>query len=228
MKRILVIEDEPGISGFLKEGLEEEGFQIDVAEDGTTGLQKFKNHSFDLILMDWMLPGMSGVEVTEQIRKVNADVPIIFLTAKDTVQDTILGLRSGANDYLKKPFSFSELLERIKVHFRNGSKDKKVITYGPLNLDPVQRTVTKEESVITLTQKEFDLLHFLMKNMNSVCTRKEILDKVWDIHFEYSSGVIDVYINALRKKFQLPKEYSFIETVWGIGYMIKEHETEQA
>lgn len=228
MKRILVIEDEPGISGFLKEGLEEEGFHTEVAEDGLSGLQKFKAQSFDLILMDWMLPSMSGVEVTEQIRKSNTDIPIIFLTAKDTVQDTILGLQSGANDYLKKPFSFAELLERIKVHFRNNAKEKATITYGPLVLDPDQRVVTKDLSVVTLTQKEFDLLHFLMKNMNSVCTRKEILDKVWDIHFDYSSGVIDVYINALRKKFQLPKEYNFIETVWGIGYMIKEHETEQA
>ena len=225
MKRILVIEDEPGISGFLKEGLEEEGYYAELAEDGLQGLQKFKLEKFDLVLMDWMLPGMSGVEVTEHIRRINKKVPIIFLTAKDTVQDTILGLRSGANDYLKKPFSFAELLERIKVHFRNGKKDIEILSYGPLVLDPVLREVKKEDTSIPLTQKEFDLLRFLIKNKNKVCTRKDILEKVWDIHFDYSSGVIDVYINALRKKLQLPKAYSFIETVWGVGYIIKE-ETE--
>lgn len=221
MKRILVVEDEPGISGFLKEGLEEEGFQTDVAENGDLGFQKFSKNNYDMILMDWMLPGMTGLEVTEKIREKNNKVPIIFLTAKDTVQDTILGLRSGANDYLKKPFSFAELLERVKVHFRN-ARDNGELIYGPLKLNPEQREVEKNDEVISLTQKEFDLLRFLIINKNRVCTRKEILEVVWDIHFDYSSGVIDVYINALRKKLQLPSEYSFIETVWGVGYIIKE------
>lgn len=221
MKRILVVEDEPGISGFLKEGLEEEGFQTDVAENGDLGFQKFSKNNYDMILMDWMLPGMTGLEVTKKIREKNNKVPIIFLTAKDTVQDTILGLRSGANDYLKKPFSFAELLERVKVHFRN-ARDNGELIYGPLKLNPEQREVEKNDEVISLTQKEFDLLRFLIINKNRVCTRKEILEVVWDIHFDYSSGVIDVYINALRKKLQLPSEYSFIETVWGVGYIIKE------
>ncbi|MBN2638570.1 MAG: response regulator transcription factor [Bacteroidales bacterium] len=227
MKRILIIEDEPGISAFLKEGLEEEGFQTEVAENGTLGFQKFSKSHFDLILMDWMLPGLTGIEVTEKIRETNQHIPVIFLTAKDTVQDTILGLRSGANDYLKKPFSFAELLERIKVHFRNAENENAALTYGPLKLNPAQREVEKNNEVISLTQKEFDLLQFLIKNKNRVCTRKEILERVWDIHFDYSSGVIDVYINALRKKLQLPNEYSFIETVWGVGYIIKENETEE-
>jgi two-component system response regulator ArlR len=225
MKRILIIEDEPGIYGFLEEGLKEEGFETDIADTGDLGYKKFRQHHFDLILMDWMLPGMTGLEVTEKIREKNNTVPIIFLTAKDTLQDTLLGLRSGANDYLKKPFSFAELLERIKVHFRN-TKDNGELIYGPLKLNTEKREVETNDEVIRLTQKEFDLLRFLIVNKNRVCTRKEILEVVWGIHFDYNSGVIDVYINALRKKLKLPREYSFIETVWGVGYIIKDKETE--
>jgi DNA-binding response OmpR family regulator len=222
VKRILIIEDEPGISTFLKEGLEEEGFDTETAGNGIRGLQKAQSGKFDLILMDWMLPGLSGVEVTTELRKSDPHTPIIFLTAKDTVQDTILGLRSGANDYLKKPFSFEELLERIRVHFRKSQHETTVFQHGPLTIDNTKREVKWHDTLVSLTQKEHDLLLFLVKNKNKVCTRKEILQKVWDIHFEYSSGVIDVYINSLRKKFPFEVPENFIETIRGIGYIIKD------
>ncbi len=226
VKRILIIEDEAGISTFLKEGLEEEGFETDIANNGNTGLQKAQSGKFDLILMDWMLPGLNGVEVTADLRKTDPTTPIIFLTAKDTVQDTILGLRSGANDYLKKPFSFEELLERINVHFRKPKPEPVIFQHGPMVINHAKREAKWKDSVVTLTQKEYDLLLFLLKNKNHICTRKEILQKVWDIHFEYSSGVIDVYINALRKKFPFEKTDNFIETIRGIGYIIKDKEHE--
>lgn len=221
MKRILIIEDEPGISAFLKEGLEEESFETDIAIDGIKGLQKAQSGKFDLILMDWMLPGLSGVEVTAELRKTDPHTPVIFLTAKDTVQDTILGLRSGANDYLKKPFSFEELLERIHVHFRKLQPTTTAFQHGQLSIDDTKREVKWHNTLISLTQKEYDLLLFLVKNKNRICTRKEILQKVWDIHFEYNSGVIDVYINALRKKFPFDVPEKFIETIRGVGYIIK-------
>ncbi len=223
MKRILIIEDETGISNFLKEGLEEEGYTTDVAADGAKGLEKALTGKFDLILMDWMLPGMSGPDITTALREAGIHTPIIFLTAKDTVQDTILGLRSGANDYLKKPFSFEELLERIHVHFRKTHPETTLFRHGPLEIDNTKHEVKWHNQVVPLTQKEYDLLLFLIKNKNRICTRKEILQKVWDIHFEYNSGVIDVYINALRKKFPFDPPENFIETVRGVGYIVKEN-----
>ncbi len=221
MKKILIVEDEPGIVSFLKEGLEEEGYSTDTAFDGEAGLKKALSGKYDLILMDWMLPKRTGLEVTSEIRRTDKNTPILFLTAKDTVQDTILGLRSGANDYLKKPFSFEELLERIKVHFRNSQTKQAVIRHGPLLIDEVKHEVKWFETIVSLTQKEYDLLLFLVKNTNKVCTRKEILQKVWDIHFEYNSGVIDVYINSLRKKLLPRGDKELIETVRGIGYIVK-------
>ncbi len=223
MKKILIVEDEPGIASFLKEGLEEEGYQTDTASDGETGLKKALTGKYDLILMDWLLPRRTGLEVTVEIRKKDLRTPILFLTAKDTVQDTILGLRSGANDYLKKPFSFEELLERIKVHFRSPQTKPAVIHHGPLLIDEAKHEVKWFDNVVAMTQKEYDLLLFLVKNKNQVCTRKEILQKVWDIHFEYNSGVIDVYINSLRKKLTLPDEKELIETVRGVGYIVKDN-----
>ncbi len=223
MARILIVEDEKGISDFLKEGLTEEKFVVETAFDGAEGLQKILNNSYDVILMDWMLPKMQGVEVTRQIREAGISAPVIFLTARDTVQDTILGLRSGANDYLKKPFSFDELLERIRVQLRQKeTSDNNVYTHRGVKINQDMREAYVDNQEIHLTQKEFDLLLYLIKNKNKVCTRDEILDKVWDIHFEYDSGVIDVYINALRKKIKAVKDINIIETVRGVGYIVKD------
>jgi len=224
MTRILIIEDEKGISEFLKEGLTEENFEVTTAFDGQTGLEKALKEDYDIILMDWMLPKMPGIEVTQKIRSAGKQTAIIFLTAKDTVQDTILGLRSGANDYLKKPFSFEELLERIKVQLRKPEPldTPNILEHKGVKIDKNKREVFVDDQEIHLTQKEFDLLSYLIQNKNRVCPREEILDKVWDIHFDYDSGVIDVYINSLRKKIKSVKNLNIIETVRGVGYIVKD------
>lgn len=218
MKNILIVEDEEGIVQFLKQGLEEEGYIISAANDGKEGLKLFQNDKFDLLLLDWMLPKMTGLELCKTIRQENNKVPIIFLTAKDTVQETVEGLKSGANDYIKKPFSFDELLERIKVQLRD-KKELELLTLGPIEINIQKHQVTVNKIEVSLTQKEFDLLHYLVKNKGVVCSRTQIIQDVWDIHFEYDTGVIDVFMNALRKKLNLKVDEDYIKTIRGVGYI---------
>ncbi len=220
--RILIVEDEPGISNFLKQGLQEESFSVDIAANGNKGLQLALSGDYDLLLLDWMVPGISGIEVCRQFRKEFKDTPVIFLTAKDTVDETIFGLQSGANDYIKKPFHFEELLERIKVQLRPKSGEHSIFYLGNITLNTGNHQVLKNGEEINLTQKEFALLEYLIRNKGTVCRRTRIIESVWDIHFEYNTGVIDVYINALRKKLQLGEDENYIQTVRGIGYMAKE------
>ncbi len=223
MQKILIIEDEKGISEFLTEGLSEENYTVETAFDGLSGLQKILQNTYDIILMDWMLPGLQGIDVTKKTRNAGIQTPIIFLTAKDTVQDTILGLRSGANDYLKKPFSFEELLERIKVQLRNTTDEQpEILSHKDIKINLKKRECSVNNIKLHLTQKEFDLLVFLCQNKNQVCTRDDILNKVWNIHFEYDSGVIDVYINSLRKKIKAANHQNIIETIRGVGYIVKD------
>lgn len=220
--RILLVEDEPGISAFLRQGLEEETYAVDIATDGNQGLDMALSGDYDLILLDWMLPGMSGLEVCRIFRKTFKDTPVIFLTAKDTAEEAIFGLQSGANDYIRKPFNFDELLERIKVQLRPRSGEHAVFTLGNIVLNTDTYEVRKDDQLINLTQKEFALLEFLMRNKGKVCRRTRIIERVWDIHFEYNTGIIDVYINALRKKLALSDEENYIQTVRGVGYIAKE------
>lgn len=220
--RILIVEDEPGIANFLKQGLEEEAFAVDVAEEGYNGLQLALTGEYDLLLLDWMLPGISGIEICRKFREKFPLTPVIFLTAKDTVQETIFGLQAGANDYIKKPFHFEELLERIKVQLRGGDGSHEIFTLGSLRLDTGTHQVFKENEEIHLTQKEFALLEYLLRNKGRVCRRTRIIESVWDIHFDYNTGVIDVYINALRKKLKLKDNEEYIHTVRGVGYIAKE------
>ena len=216
---ILIIEDEAGISDFLKQGLEEENYKVTLANNGESGIKAFNNLKPDLVLLDWLMPKISGLEVCRIIREKDQKVPILFLTAKDTVQDTIEGLKAGANDYIKKPFSFEELLERIKIHFRNQNKEE-YLSSGNVIMDLLRRKVFVNTTEIFLTQREFDLLQYLMSRKGSVCPRNSIIKDVWGIYFEYDTGVIDVFINAIRKKMNLNKENDFIQTIRGIGYMI--------
>lgn len=215
---ILIIEDESGIASFLKQGLEEENYVISLASNGEEGLQKALTEQPDLILLDWMLPKLSGLEVCKAFRKKDTQTPILFLTAKDTIQETIEGLKAGANDYIKKPFSFEELLERIKIHFRNKDENK-VLTLGNIVLDKNSFQVFVDKNEVNLTQREFELLAYLIKNKGSVCTRTNIIEDVWDIHFEYDTGVIDVFMNAIRKKLNLTKDQELIKTIRGVGYI---------
>lgn len=214
---ILIVEDEKGIVNFLTQGLEEEGFVISSANNGEEGLVKALSLNVDLVLLDWMMPKMTGIEVCKAIRKEKS-IPIIFLTAKDTVQETIEGLKAGANDYIKKPFSFDELLERIKIHFRTNNETQ-IFTLGNITLDINKFQVLVNQTEVALTQREFELLAYLIKNKGSVCTRNKIIEDVWDIHFEYDTGVIDVFMNAIRKKLNLTKDQDLIKTIRGIGYI---------
>ena len=216
--RILIVEDEVGILQFLQQGLEEEGYTIVTATDGEKALELLTNENFDLVLLDWMLPKLTGLEVCKAYRLQNKTSPIIFLTAKDTVQETIEGLQAGANDYIKKPFSFDELVERIKIHFRNKAEEQ-LLTLGPIEMDLSKHLVMVNNVAITLTHREFELLHYLVKNKGKVCTRTQIIEDVWDIHFDYDTGVIDVFMNAIRKKLNLKKEEDYIKTIRGVGYI---------
>lgn len=223
--RILIVEDEPSISNFIKDGLEEEGFAVDVADNGKKGLQlAFDNlEEYDVILLDWMLPGMSGIEICRHIRLENKVVPIIFLTAKDTVDDVVFGLETGANDYIRKPFSFEELLARIRVLMRKNEVQTTIFSAGDIVMNIEKHTVTKKGIPVELTHKEFSLFEYFLRNKGTVCRRTRIIEKVWDIHFDYDNSVIDVYINSLRKKLDEPGKPSIITTVRGVGYKIEDN-----
>lgn len=216
--KILVIEDEIGIANFLKQGLEEEGYEVLTASNGQSGIDLALSVDVDLILLDWMLPKVTGIDVCKTIRKTNLDVPILFLTAKDTVQETIEGLQAGANDYIKKPFSFEELLERVKIYFRKNAVVN-ILTLGNIQINLLKYQVLMDEKEISLTQREFELLTYLIKNKGKVCTRNQIIEDVWNIHFEYDTSVIDVFMNAIRKKINLSKENDLIKTIRGVGYI---------
>jgi DNA-binding response OmpR family regulator len=220
--KILIIEDEIGISNFLKQGLEEENYQVLVAHNGLDGLEMALKQVPDLILLDWMLPKMQGIDVCINIRNSGSQVPILFLTAKDTVQETIDGLKAGANDYIKKPFSFDELLERIKIHFRS-AKTNQILTLGSIKIICDKYEVYSNEELVQLTQKEYKLLHYLISNKGIVCSRNQIIEDVWDIHFEYDTGVIDVFMNAIRKKLHLSKDDERLKTIRGIGFIANDY-----
>jgi len=224
--RILIVEDETSIANFLRDGLEEEGFAVDVADNGKKGLQLALDNieEYDVILLDWMLPGLNGIEICRNIRLENKTVPIIFLTAKDTVDDAVFGLETGANDYIRKPFSFEELLARIRVLMRKSTAELVVFSAAGIEMNIEKHTVTKKGKAVELTQKEFSLLEYFLRNKGKVCRRTRIIEKVWDIHFDYDNSVIDVYINALRKKLDEPGQPSFITTVRGVGYKIESDE----
>jgi DNA-binding response OmpR family regulator len=216
--KVLIVEDEIGIANFLKQGLEEEGYEVLVAHDGKSGLELTKKQKVDIVLLDWILPQMLGIDVCKEIRKEDSKTPILFLTAKDTIQETIEGLKAGANDYIKKPFSFDELVERIKIHFRNENQNE-ILSLGRIKIMLSKHQVIVNDQEIPLTQREYELLAYLMKNKGKVCTRNEIINNVWDIHFDYDTGVIDVFINAIRKKLNLTKDEDLIKTIRGVGYI---------
>ena len=218
MKHLLIVEDEEGIVQFLKQGLEEENYQVSIASNGLDGLTLFQNGKFDLVLLDWMLPKMTGLEVCKKIRETNSKTPIIFLTAKDTVQETVEGLKTGANDYIKKPFSFDELLERIKVQLRD-IEEYETLSLGPIEIDLKKHAVTVNKCDALLTNKEFEFLCYLVRNKGKACSRIQILQDVWNINFEYETGVIDVCMNSIRKKLNLKVEEDYIKTIRGVGFI---------
>lgn len=220
--RILVIEDEAKIAQFIKRGLKEEGYAVDVANDGEEGHFLLSSNEYDAIILDLMLPKIDGLTLCRTLRKEGNQTPIIMLTAKDTVKDKVKGLDSGADDYLPKPFAFEELLARVRVLLRK--KDSRVQTQlkvEDLSLDLLTHKVTRGDREIDLTVKEYALLEYLMRNAGNIVTRTMISEHVWDINFDTFTNVIDVYINYLRNKIDSDFADKMIHTVRGKGYLLK-------
>ena len=220
--RILIVEDESGIAGFLREGLAEEGYQVEVAADGSSGLELALLNEYDLLLLDWTVPGVSGIELCRQFRQHNVATPIIMLTAKDTTRDVVFGLDSGVNDYIRKPFNFDELLARIRVQLRPKSGEATELTLGEIRIDLEAHQVWFRTTAIELTVKEFSLLEFLTRNKGKVCTRARILEQIWDINYQTDTSIIDVYINYLRRKLEVVGAGDYIQTVRGVGYVVRD------
>ena len=221
--RILVVEDEKKVSAFIKKGLEEETYAVDVAHDGEEGLYLASESQFDLIILDLMLPKLNGLEVLTKLREKKVATPIILLTAKDSVEDKVTGLNKGADDYLTKPFAFSELLARVRSLLRRGSGDTKtLLQVADLTLDLVSHKVKREDMEMELTGKEYSLLEYFMRNEGKVLTRTMIAEHVWDYNFDTFTNVIDVYINHLRKKIDKDYPKKLLHTLRGVGYVMRE------
>jgi heavy metal response regulator len=221
--RILIIEDDKGVSRFIKKGLSEEGFGVDAVFDGEEGLYMALTAVYDLIILDIMLPELNGFEVLKGIRKKGVSVPVLFLTAKNEKEDIVHGLGLGADDYLVKPFAFAELLARIKAVLRRGQKDVEMsrLCVGDLTLNLIDRAVSRSGRNIELAAKEFALLEYLMRNAGQALTRTMILDKIWGYDFDTSSNIIDVHINKLRSKIDKGFGSKLIHTLKGVGYVVK-------
>jgi heavy metal response regulator len=223
--RILVVEDEKKVSSFIKRGLEEERYEVEIANDGEEGVKMALEKTFDLIILDWMMPKKDGVAVLKELRDRRQSTPVLMLTAKDTVEDIVTGLDSGSDDYLTKPFAFAELLARVKALIRRSEMDRGAeLRFSDLRIDPVGHKVWRGEREIDLTAKEYALLEYFMRNPNQVLTRTMIADHVWDYTFDSFTNIIDVYVNYLRKKIDRDAPQKLIHTVRGVGYILKEEE----
>jgi DNA-binding response OmpR family regulator len=220
--RILIVEDEDKVAGLIKKGLEEEGYAADVASDGEVGLSMMQMNVYDAAILDLMMPKMDGMELIKRVRAAKINVPVLMLTARDTLDDKIVGLDAGADDYLTKPFAFEELLARVRSLLRRGRTEIAVLKAGGLTLDPATRKVKRDGAEITLTAKEFSLLEYMMRNPGRPLSRTNLSEHVWDINFDRSTNVVDVYINFLRNKVDKGYDIKLIHTVRGVGYMIKE------
>lgn len=220
---ILLVEDETKLAQFVELELTHEGYQVTVANDGIGGLTAARESQPDLILLDWMLPGFSGIEMCRRLRATGDKVPVILLTAKDEISDRVEGLDAGADDYMVKPFSIEELLARVRAHLRRTQEeDPDVLEFSNLSLNQRTREVFREERAIELTAKEFDLLVYLMMHPRQVLTRDRILEQVWGYDFMGDSNIIEVYIRYLRLKLEEDQEKRLIQTVRGVGYVLRE------
>lgn len=220
---ILLVEDEVKLARFIELELNSEGYQVSVAHDGMTGLTLLRESPPDLAILDWMLPGLTGVEICRRIRTTGMTIPVILLTAKDEVKDRVTGLDAGADDYLVKPFSIEELLARIRAHLRrNQEVDQDRLQFQNLSLNRRTREVYLNEKLIELTAKEFDLLEYLLKYPRQVFTKEQILENVWGYDFMGNYNIIEVYIRYLRLKLEKNQEKRLIHTVRGVGYVLRE------
>lgn len=220
---ILVIEDEPKLAQFIELELKYEGYQVTVANDGFTGMTAARESRPDLILLDWMLPGISGLELCRRLRATGDKVPTILLTAKDDVSDRVAGLDAGADDYVVKPFSVEELLARVRAHLRRYQEPNlDLLQFEDLSLNRTTREIYRGDRLIELTAKEFDLLEYLISHPRQVLTRDRILETVWGYDFMGDSNIIEVYVRYLRLKLEANNEKRLIKTVRGVGYVLRD------
>jgi DNA-binding response OmpR family regulator len=220
--RILVVEDEKKVASFLEKGLREEGYAVDVAHDGDDGLMKALVHDYDLLLLDVMMPGKSGLEVVRELRSKERTTPVLLLTARDAERDVVLGLDAGADDYLTKPFGFDELLARVRALLRRGGATRPDrLLYDDVELDRVKHVALRAGERLDLTPREFQLLEYFMLQPERVVRRTELLEKVWDLHFDPMSNVVDVHVGNLRRKLDRTGEEGLLHTVRGVGYVLR-------
>ncbi len=223
MSKVLVVEDEQKLAKFLELELQYEGYEVLVAHDGVSGLTNARESDPDLILLDWMLPQISGFEVCRRLRTSGSKVPIILLTAKDEISDRVAGLDAGADDYIVKPFSIEELLARVRAHLRRtNEEDPDELSFMDLSLNRRTREVKRGDRLIELTATEYDLMEYLISHPRQVLTREQILERVWGYDFGGDSNIIEVYVRYLRLKLESNKEKRIIQTVRGVGYVLKE------
>src|SRR6266852_2488027 len=220
--RILLVEDDAKVASFIRKGLEEEQYQVDLAEDGETGLVHALSGEHDLLILDIMLPKRDGMSILTEVRRRHLDIPVLMLTAKDAVEDRVAGLNAGCDDYLPKPFAFTELLARTRALLRRRASEKSVLLRaGDLSLDPIAHRVTRAGRLIELTSREYALLQYFLQHQNQVLTRTMIVEQVWGYDFDNFSNVVDVYENYLRNKVDRGFEPKLIQTVRGVGYLLQ-------
>jgi DNA-binding response OmpR family regulator len=220
--KILIVEDEPKVASFIKKGLEENNYEADIAYDGLTAEKLVKSNSYDLFILDIIIPGINGLDLCRKLKEINSNIPVLMLTALGTTDDKITGFEAGASDYLVKPFEFRELLARVKVLLRKPDppQDKaNILVAGDLELDLERKMVRRSDTYIDLTAKEFSLLEYFMRNKGRVLSRVDIAEKVWDIKFDFGTNVVDVYVNFLRKKIDKGYDKKMIHTRVGFGYV---------
>jgi len=221
--KILIVEDEKKVASFLKKGLEQEYYTVDIAHDGKAGLDLALTEDYDLIVLDIMLPMLDGITILREIRNAKMDTPVLMLTAKDSTENKVEGLDSGADDYLAKPFALEELLARVRALIRRKEKVKNLILSAEdLTLNTQTHKVTRGSIEITLTPKEYSILEYLLRNKNHVVSRMKLTEHVYEYQFDPDTNVIDVYLNKLRNKIDKDYEPKILHTIRGIGYMIKE------
>ena len=220
--RLLVVEDEQKVARFVRQGLTEEGYAVDVAADGETGLTMALDRVHDLIILDIQLPRIDGLRVLQQLRQARVTTPVLLLTVRAAIEEKVLGLDAGADDYLTKPFAFQELVARVRALLRRRAEATlPVLQVADLTLDPARRVVSRGGAKIELTPREFTLLDYFMRNPGRVLTRTMIAEHVWDYSFDSTTNVIDVYVNYLRKKIDTGREPKLLHTLRGVGYVLK-------